>query len=224
MQELEIRELNQEINPEFAFKVVILGDSGVGKTSLVKYEIQNSFIINNDSTIIFEHSFKNFSIMGKNVRLQIWDTCGKEMYRSSVQNFYRSALCIFVVFSLESLDSFNKVNQWIQEIKENNSEEYILVLVGNKSDLTPPRKVEKDIIEEYCKNNGIENYFEVSSKNGENVHELFKTVVKQLFLKFALPIINDNREIQNNDRELPFNEKFFNQNTLGCYKSCCYNQ
>ena len=224
MQELEIRELNQEINPEFAFKVVILGDSGVGKTSLVKYEIQNSFIINNDSTIIFEHSFKNFSIMGKNVRLQIWDTCGKEMYRSSVQNFYRSALCIFVVFSLESLDSFNKVNQWIEEIKENNSEEYILVLVGNKSDLTPPRKVEKDIIEEYCKNNGIVNYFEVSSKNGENVHELFKTVVKQLFLKFALPIINDNREIQNNDRELPFNEKFFNQNTLGCYKSCCYNQ
>ena len=224
MQELEIRELNQEINPEFAFKVGILGDSGVGKTSLVKYEIQNSFIINNDSTIIFEHSFKNFSIMGKNVRLQIWDTCGKEMYRSSVQNFYRSALCIFVVFSLESLDSFNKVNQWIEEIKENNSEEYILVLVGNKSDLTPPRKVEKDIIEEYCKNNGIENYFEVSSKNGENVHELFKTVVKQLFLKFALPIINDNREIQNNDRELPFNEKFFNQNTLGCYKSCCYNQ
>ena len=224
MQELEIRELNQEINPEFAFKVVILGDSGVGKTSLVKYEIQNSFIINNDSTIIFEHSFKNFSIMGKNVRLQIWDTCGKEMYRSSVQNFYRSALCIFVVFSLESLDSFNKVNQWIEEIKENNSEEYILVLVGNKSDLTPPRKVEKNIIEEYCKNNGIENYFEVSSKNGENVHELFKTVVKQLFLKFALPIINDNREIQNNDRELPFNEKFFNQNTLGCYKSCCYNQ
>jgi small GTP-binding protein len=162
--------------------------------------------------------------MGKNVRLQIWDTCGKEIYRSSVQNFYRSALCIFVVFSLESLDSFNKVNQWIEEIKENNSEEYILVLVGNKSDLTPPRKVEKDVIEEYCKNNGIENYFEVSSKNGENVHELFKTVVKQLFLKFALPIINDNREIQNNDRELPFNQKFFDQNTLGCYKSCCYNQ
>ena len=79
MQELEIRDLNQEINPEFAFKVVILGDSGVGKTSLVKYEIQNSFINNNnDSTIIFEHSFKNYSIMGKNVRLQIWDTCGKK--------------------------------------------------------------------------------------------------------------------------------------------------
>ena len=225
MQSLEIRDLNQEINPEFAFKVVILGDSGVGKTSLVKYEIQNSFINNNnDSTIIFEHSFKNYSIMGKNVRLQIWDTCGKEMYHSSVQNFYRSALCIFVVFSLDSLDSFNRVNQWIDEIKENNSEEYILVLVGNKSDLTRPRKIEKEIIENYCKRNEIENYFEASAKSGENVHDIFKNVVKQLFIKFALPIINDNMEIKNRERELPFNKKFFNENTLGCYKGCCYNQ
>ena len=224
MQDIEIRELNQEVNPEFAFKVVILGDSDVGKTSLIKYEINNTFMNENDSTIIFEHSFKNFFIMGKNVRLQIWDTCGKEMYRSSVQNFYRSALCIFVVFSLESLDSFNQVNQWIEEIKENNSEDYILVLVGNKSDLTPPRKIEREVIDEYCKNNSIENYFETSAKNGENIHEMFKKIVKQLFIKFALPIINENQEIINPEKENPFSKQFFNQNTMGCYKNCCYNQ
>ena len=227
MDELEVKELNSEINPEFAFKVVILGDSGVGKTSLVKYEINNSFISNNDSTIIFEHSFKNFHVMGKNVRLQIWDTCGKEMYHSSVQNFYRSALCIFVVFSLESIDSFNKVNKWIEEIKENNNEEYILVLVGNKLDLTPTRNINKEIIDKYCKDNEIENYFEVSAKSGENVHEIFETVVKKLFIKFALPIINDNNEFKNRENmenESPFSKKFFNQNTLGCYKGCCFNQ
>ena len=224
MQDLEIRELNQEVNPEFTFKVVILGDSGVGKTSLVKYEIKNSFVKSNDSTIIFEHSFKNFSVMGKNVRLQIWDTCGKEMYRSSVQNFYRSALCIFVVFSLETLDSLDKVNQWIEEIKENNNEDSILVLVGNKSDLTPKRRIEREEIEQYCKNNGIEDYFETSAKSGENVHEVFKTGVNKLFIKFALPIINDNQEIRNGEKESLFSKKFFNQNTLGCYKSCCYNQ
>ena len=224
MQDLEIRELNQEVNPEFTFKVVILGDSGVGKTSLVKYEIKNSFVKSSDSTIIFEHSFKNFSVMGKNVRLQIWDTCGKEMYRSSVQNFYRSALCIFVVFSLETLDSLDKVNQWIEEIKENNNEDSILVLVGNKSDLTPKRRIEREEIEQYCKNNGIEDYFETSAKSGENVHEVFKMVVNKLFIKFALPIINDNQEIRNGEKESLFSKKFFNQNTLGCYKSCCYNQ
>ena len=210
MQDIEIRELNQEVNPEFAFKVVILGDSDVGKTSLIKYEINNTFMNENDSTIIFEHSFKNFFIMGKNVRLQIWDTCGKEMYRSSVQNFYRSALCIFVVFSLESLESFNQVNQWIEEIKENNSEDYILVLVGNKSDLTPPRKIEREVIDEYCKNNSIENYYETSAKNGENIHEMFKKIVKQLFIKFALPIINENQEIINPEKENPFSKQFFN--------------
>ena len=223
MEELEIKELNQEINPEFAFKVVMLGDSGVGKTSLVKYEIQNTFIYNRDSTIIFEHSFKNFSVMGKNVRLQIWDTCGKEIYHSSVQNFYKSALCIFVVFSLESLDSFNKVNQWIEEIKENNNEDYILVLVGNKLDLTPQRKISKEVIEDYCKNNGIENYSEVSAKSGENAHEMYKSLVKKLFIKFSLPIINDNHEIKN-EKDSPFSTKFFSQNHLSCYKSCCYNQ
>ena len=162
--------------------------------------------------------------MGKNVRLQIWDTCGKEMYRSSVQNFYRSALCIFVVFSLETLDSLDKVNQWIEEIKENNNEDSILVLVGNKSDLTPKRRIEREEIEQYCKNNGIEDYFETSAKSGENVHEVFKTVVNKLFIKFALPIINDNQEIRNGEKESLFSKKFFNQNTLGCYKSCCYNQ
>ena len=224
MQDFDIKELNQEINPEFAFKVVMLGDSGVGKTSLVKYEIQNSFINNRDSTIIFEHSFKNFSVMDKNVRLQIWDTCGKEIYHSSVQNFYRSALCIFVVFSLESSESFFKVNKWIEEIKENNNEDFILVLVGNKLDITPEKPIAKEVIEEYCKNNNIENYFEVSAKSGQNVHEMFKSLVKQLFIKFALPIINDNQEIKNEKDSFPFNKKFFNQNHLGCYKNCCYNQ
>ena len=225
MQDLEIHELNQELNPEFVFKVVILGDSGVGKTSLVKYEIKKSFITDNDSEIIFEHSFKNFSIMGKTVRLQIWDTCGKEMYHSSVQNFYRSALCIFVVFSLESIESFNRVNKWIEEIKENNNEEYILVLIGNKSDLTPQKKIDKEVIDDYCRKNDIENYFETSAKTGENIHEMFKKVVKQLFIKFALPIINDNQEIINRERELDFGKKFFNANTMGCYKkNCCYNQ
>ena len=125
--DIEIIDIEQDKNPDFSFKIVMLGDSGVGKTSLVKYEITNSFIQNRDSTIIFEHSFKNFNILGKTVRLQIWDTCGQEVYHSSMKNFYRSALCIIVVFSLESLDSFNKVNDWIEEIQNNNSEDSFLV-------------------------------------------------------------------------------------------------
>lgn len=223
---LEVNYIEQDINPEFCFKLVMLGDSGVGKTSLVKYEITNSFIQNRDSTIIFEHSFKNFNILGKTVRLQIWDICGQEVYHSSMKNFYRSALCIIVVFSLESLDSFYKVNNWIEEIQNNNSEDSIIVLIGNKSDLTLPRIVPKELVEDYCKKNGIEYYFEASAKTGENVHEIFKNIVKNLFIRFAMPIINDNVS-QNEEKEIvsPFRKNFFNDNKGVCFRNCfCYNQ
>ena len=180
MKDLEVSDIDQEINTEFSFKLVMVGDSGVGKTSLVKHEINNAFYGERDSTIIFEHSFKNFEIMGKNIRLQIWDISGKEVYHSSIKNFYRSALCIVVVFSLEDSDSLNKVNKWIEEIQENNSDDPIIVLIGNKSDST--QAIPRETIEDYCKKNRIENYFETSAKTGENVHELFKTIIKKLFI------------------------------------------
>ena len=225
--DLNINDAAQDIDPEYCFKLVILGDSGVGKTSLVKYEINNSFINSNNSSKIFEHSFKNFSISEKIVRLQIWDTCGQEIYHSSIKNFYKSALCIIVVFSLDSLDSFYNVNEWIKEIKENNSEDSIIVLIGNKSDLSKPRIIPKVLIEDYCKKNEIENYFETSAKTGENVHEIFKNLLKQLFIKFAMPIINNNNENKNEEKEtpFPFSKNIFKEKAWNLCKFCyCYNQ
>ena len=225
--DLNIIDAAQDIDPEYCFKLVILGDSGVGKTSLVKYEINNSFINSNNSSKIFEHSFKNFSISEKIVRLQIWDTCGQEIYHSSIKNFYKSALCIIVVFSLDSLDSFYNVNEWIKEIKENNSEDSIIVLIGNKSDLSKPRIIPKVLIEDYCKKNEIENYFETSAKTGENVHEIFKNLLKQLFIKFAMPILNNNNENKNEEKEtpFPFSKNIFKEKAWNLCKFCyCYNQ
>ena len=225
--DLNIIDAAQDIDPEYCFKLVILGDSGVGKTSLVKYEINNSFINSNNSSKIFEQSFKNFSISEKIVRLQIWDTCGQEIYHSSIKNFYKSALCIIVVFSLDSLDSFYNVNEWIKEIKENNSEDSIIVLIGNKSDLSKPRIIPKVLIEDYCKKNEIENYFETSAKTGENVHEIFKNLLKQLFIKFAMPIINNNNENKNEEKEtpFPFSRNIFKEKAWNLCKFCyCYNQ
>ena len=223
---LEIIEVDQDIDPEFCFKLAILGDSGVGKTSLVNYEIKNSYANNRDSTIIFEHSFKNFSILDKIVRLQIWDICGKEVYHSSMKNFYRSALCIIIVFSLESSDSFYKVNKWIEKIQNNKAEDSIIVLIGNKSDLNNSRKISKELIEDFCKKNDIENYFETSAKTGENVHELFRSILKQLFIKFAMPIIIDNNETKNIQSFInsPFKKNIINENNNWCRSCFCYNQ
>ncbi len=219
---LEITEVESEKDPDFNFKLVILGNSGVGKTSLVKYEMQNSFINNRDSTIIFEHSFKNFNILDKIVRLLIWDTCGQETYYSSLKNFYRSALCVMVVFSLNDLESFKSIERWIEDIHYNhNSEEYILVLIGNKSDLDKERVISKEIIDGFCVNNDIVNYYEVSSKTGENIHEMFKNIVKQLFIKFALHIFDENNEKPDEIKTRSDNSdnNFFNNND-NCCKSC----
>ena len=94
------------------------------------------------------------------------------------------------------------------------------------SDLTLPRIVPKELVEDYCKKNGIEYYFEASAKTGENVHEIFKNIVKNLFIRFAMPIINDNVS-QNEEKETvsPFRKNFFNDNKGVCFRNCfCYNQ
>ncbi len=229
-EEIKITEIDPDKNPDFCFKLVMIGTSGVGKTSLVKYEMNNKFLGKNESTVIFDHSFKNFSIFDKIVRLQIWDLCGQETYYSSIKNFYRSSTCIIIVFSLDNLESFNFVDRWIEDIKGNHStDEYVLVLIGNKSDLVEERIVSKEIIENYCKDNEIENYFETSAKTGDNIHEIFKTLVKKLFIKFAMPIIdnqsNENeKEVNINNNELNKNILFCN-NKSDCLKACfCHNQ
>ena len=230
-EDIEVKEIDEEKDPDFCFKLVMLGNSGVGKTSLVKYEINNTFINDNESTVIFDHYFKNFCISEKTVRLQIWDLCGQDTYYSSIKNFYRSSTCIIIVFSLDNLDSFNLVNRWIEDIKHNhNTDQYILVLIGNKSDLVDERIISKEMIQEYCKKNEIENYFETSAKTGENVHEIFQLLVKKLFVRFAIPIIDNNSnesDIKANiTDEINKNKNFvFCENKNDCLKNFfCYNQ
>ena len=188
----EITYLDKKINPEYCFKAVVSGNSGVGKTSLVRYEIHNKFEPENKASLVFETFSKNYKICDKIIRIQIWDTCGNETYEEIMKNFYKSALCIFVVFSLDDENSFLNLNKWIYDIKKiNETQSPIIVLIGNKKDRIDERKISKDEIENYCKNNDIENYFETSAKTGESIHELFKEVVRKLYIKYIDPSTSD---------------------------------
>ena len=188
----EVLDLDKHINPEYCFKAVFSGNSGVGKTSIVRYEIQNEFEPDNQATLVFEHFSKNYEILNKTIRIQIWDTCGNETYEEIMKNFYRSALCIFVVFSLDDEYSFLNLNKWIYDIKKTKENESpIIVLIGNKKDKESERQISKQEIEKYCKNNDIDTYYETSAKTGESIHELFKDVIRKLYFKFIEPITQD---------------------------------
>ena len=188
----EVIELDKNITPEYCLKAVISGNSGVGKTSLVKYEINNQFEPDNKTTLVLEHFSKNYKICDKVIRIQIWDTCGTETYEEVMKNFYHSALCIFVVFSLDDENSFLDLNKWIIDIKTmNENESPLIVLIGNKKDKVNERKISKEEIEKYCKKNDIDTYFETSARTGESIHELFKDIVKKLYMKYIEPITSD---------------------------------
>ena len=188
----EVIDLDKNALPEYCFKAVVSGNSGVGKTSIIRYEIHNVFEQDNKSTIVFEHFSKNYRIGSKVVRLQIWDTCGESTYENLMQNFYRSALCIFIVFSLDDENSFLNLDKWMNDIKKiNESESPIIILIGNKKDNISERQVSKEEIEKYCNKNEIDNYFETSAKNGESIHELFKEVIRKLYIRFIEPINSD---------------------------------
>ena len=190
--EYEIIDLDKNVLPDYSFKAVFSGNTGVGKTSIIKYEIHNIFEEDNKSAIVLEHFSKNYKICDKIIRLQIWDTCGEETYEELLKIIYRSALCIFVVFSLDNKNSFSNVNKWICDIKKiNENESPIIILIGNKKDNISERQITKEEIERYCKKNDIEYYYETSAKNGESIHELFKVVIRKLFIKFVEPISSD---------------------------------
>ena len=197
----EIKDDNdEEMLSEFNFKILVIGSSKVGKSSLLKYEITNTFSESYEVTLVLAHSVKSYNINEKKIKLQIWDTCGEESYNVGVvvQGLLNSTYCVFCVFSLDDENSFHNIDKSINEIKNNKDiEQPIIILVGNKSDCQ--RKISESEISEYYKNKNIIKYFETSAKTGENVHEMFEYVVKELYLKFIEPIINDKQKKIMND-------------------------
>jgi len=203
----EIKSLENDIMPEYQFKIVISGDSGVGKSSIIKYEINNKYDSEKKSSLILEHFFKNFEISEKKIRLQIWDTCGEEAYENIMKTFYRSALCIFLVFSLDDKKSFLNLEKFILDIEKTNSNvSPYIVLIGNKCDKVDERKITKEEIDDFCKKNNIDNYYETSAKIGEGIHQMFQEVVRKLFINYIEPSCSDSFSTQ--DENMIIKEDF----------------
>ncbi|KAJ3452309.1 ras-related protein rab-5c [Anaeramoeba flamelloides] len=163
------------------YKVVLLGDSGVGKSCIVLRFVRNEFLENREPTIGASYLSKSLTVSKKEIKLQIWDTAGQERYQSLAPMYYRGSEIAIIVFDLTSYDSYFKAKEWVNELLEKGIPDLVIGFVGNKSDLEEKRVIKKEEAKEYCSLHKL-HYFETSAKTSENVNEMFLSLSKELTL------------------------------------------
>ncbi len=156
-------------------KIVIIGDTNVGKTCIIERLINNTFG-NTKSTI--GASYTDIKIKG--INLKIWDTAGQEKFRSMINMYYKGAKCIIICYDITEENSFNNVKNWLSEIEKNVNGIFI-ILVGNKCDLNDNRKITYENAEIFAKENNMF-YIETSAKNNINVNKLFDIIADKIAL------------------------------------------
>lgn len=174
--------LKDELNQyDMSFKLIIIGDSFVGKSSISVNASKNVFENDYKATIGFEFFTMAYKINMQNIKLQIWDTCGQEEYRSLIQNFYRNASLAILVYSIDRKSSFENLEIWLNEIKTKGNPDVKIFLVGNKVDLADKRVVKTEEGKQFYENYKLNLFIETSAKSGENVSELFKKAALLLY-------------------------------------------
>ena len=168
---------------EAVYSLIIVGDSGVGKSCLSIKATRNYFEDFYSPTVGFEFLTFNLKIEDKTVKLQIWDTCGQEVYRSLISSFYRSASLAILVYSIENEESFASLEKWLNDIKTQSSPDIKIFLIANKSDLEEKRKVTRAAGEKFSNEHNITFFTEASAKTGFNVQNIFMQAAKELYLQ-----------------------------------------
>ena len=166
---------------DYAFKIVTLGESGIGKTSLINRFTYDTFEILS-TTINGEFYNKHLDIENKIIIIQLWDICGSERFRRVIPNFYRNASGAVVAYDISDKWSFDQVKTWIEDVKAYSNTEINIVIVGTKCDI-----LDREVTEEEGKKLADElgvRYFETSAKTGYNVNEAYNFLIKEIIDNF----------------------------------------
>jgi len=169
-------------NNSVVLKIIILGDSGVGKSTLLCQYVNKRFNDRYKSTVGADFLTKDIVIGDRPVTLQIWDTAGQERFMSVASTFYRGADCCVLVFDLTSADTLKNLDGWLKEFMKYSEvpegTRFPFVLLGNKYDLSNSRVIPKERIQAFCKATGNIPYFEVSAKEAHNLEQAFQNIVE----------------------------------------------
>jgi Ras-related protein Rab-8A len=163
---------------DYLIKLLIIGDSGVGKTCFLLRFSDDNFTASHLTTIGIDFKLKTMEIDGKTIKLQIWDTAGQERFRTITQTYYKGAMGIILAYDCTDENSFNNIRNWVQQIKMHASDNVSKVLIGNKCD-RPDKKITTEQGEALAQELGIK-FFETSAKTNINVNETFKFIAKEI--------------------------------------------
>jgi Ras-related protein Rab-11A len=169
-------------NYDLLIKMVLIGDSGVGKSNLLTRFTTNEFHFNSKSTIGVEFASKSFQMDGKLVKAQVWDTAGQERYRAITSSYYRGAAGALLVFDITNRQSFLNVTKWLQEVNHYCNDNILIMLIGNKRDLKANREVPTEEAKSLAQLHRLF-FIETSALNSHNVSTAFETIIKHIYLQ-----------------------------------------
>lgn len=170
---------------DYLFKLLLIGDSGVGKSCLLLRFADDTYTESYISTIGVDFKIRTIELDGKTIKLQIWDTAGQERFRTITSSYYRGAHGIIVVYDVTDMESFTHVKDWITEIERFASENVNRLLIGNKCDLVSKRAVTEADAREYSESLTNMPFLETSAKNSTNVEQAFLTMAAQIKTRMA---------------------------------------
>mmetsp|Transcript_8405 Transcript_8405/g.14868 ORF Transcript_8405/g.14868 Transcript_8405/m.14868 type:complete len:193 (-) Transcript_8405:235-813(-) len=161
------------------FKLVLLGETAVGKSSVALRFARDQFLEYQESTIGAAFLTQSVVVDGNTIKFEIWDTAGQERYHSLAPMYYRGAKAAIVVYDITSKPSFERAQNWVLELQQSGTEKMVIALAGNKADLSSSREVEEEEAQKYATENGLL-FMETSAKSNFNISELFETIAKKL--------------------------------------------
>ena len=182
---------------EFLYKILLLGDTQVGKSSFLMRYIDNTFQESYLSTVGLDFKVKNVQLDdGKTYRVQIWDTAGQDRFHAITRNYFKNAHGIILIYDVTLIESFQNVKNWIKQVKEEVTDKVSIILVGNKIDMENQRVVSKEEGEKMAASYGLK-FFECSAKTGENVEEIFKDIVTKTVENFSKVDVKESTKLKN---------------------------
>lgn len=170
---------------DLSFKIIVVGDSGVGKSCLTMKGTKNHYEESYSPTVGFEFFTFNIRINDKNIKLQIWDTAGQDRFRAITKNYYKGANGIILIYDVTNMQTYENVKNWISQIKEEASPNVIIYLVGNKIDVPDEQRLIKAEDGQKIADEFNLPFKEASAKDGTNVNEIFQELLEEIDEKYA---------------------------------------